>query len=90
MVRAREVDTDFDNDSDVRVLLLVHDTKPPFLDGRFLFTKQKGEGRGGGHQQGGASTRDACRRHRGQPGQLPHCSQARSYQPPGMQALCCR
>ena len=26
----------------VRVLLLVHDTKPPFLDGRFLFTKQKG------------------------------------------------
>lgn len=43
MVRAREVDTDFDNDSDVRVLLLVHDTKPPFLDGRFLFTKQKGE-----------------------------------------------
>ncbi|KAL4449004.1 hypothetical protein ABPG77_007721 [Micractinium sp. CCAP 211/92] len=42
VVRAREVDTDFDNDSDVRVLLLVHDTKPPFLDGRFLFTKQKG------------------------------------------------
>lgn len=33
---------DFDNDADVRVLLLVHDTKPPFLDGRFLFTKQKG------------------------------------------------
>jgi hypothetical protein len=39
----REVDTDFDHDSDVRVLLLVHDTKPPFLDGRFLFTKQRGE-----------------------------------------------
>ncbi|KAL4525772.1 hypothetical protein Ndes2437A_g04207 [Nannochloris sp. 'desiccata'] len=42
VVRAREVDNDFDNDSDVRVLLLVHDTRPPFLDGRFLFTKQKG------------------------------------------------
>jgi pre-mRNA-splicing factor ATP-dependent RNA helicase DHX38/PRP16 len=39
----REVDTDFDHDSDVRVMLLVHDTKPPFLDGRFLFTKQRGE-----------------------------------------------
>eukprot|EP00889_Picochlorum_renovo_P003148 jgi/Picre1/30178/NNA_005547.t1 len=25
-----------------KVLLLVHDTRPPFLDGRFLFTKQKG------------------------------------------------
>lgn len=43
MVRARELDMDFDNDADVRVLLLVHDTKPPFLDGRYLFTKQKGE-----------------------------------------------
>ena len=43
VVRMREVDTDFDHDSDVRVLLLVHDTKPPFLDGRFLFTKQRGE-----------------------------------------------
>lgn len=42
VVRAREVDTDFDNDSDVRVVLLVHDTRPPFLDGRVLFTKQKG------------------------------------------------
>lgn len=42
VVRAREVDTDFDNDADVRVVLLVHDTRPPFLDGRFLFTKQKG------------------------------------------------
>jgi len=38
----KEQDLDFDNDADVRVLLLVHDTKPPFLDGRFLFTKQKG------------------------------------------------
>ena len=42
VVQAREADLDFDNDSDVRVILLVHDTRPPFLDGRFLFTKQKG------------------------------------------------
>jgi pre-mRNA-splicing factor ATP-dependent RNA helicase DHX38/PRP16 len=42
VVRMKEHDLDFDNDADVRVLLLVHDTKPPFLDGRFLFTKQKG------------------------------------------------
>lgn len=42
VVRMKEQDLDFDNDADVRVLLLVHDTKPPFLDGRFLFTKQKG------------------------------------------------
>ncbi len=26
----------------MRAILLVHDTKPPFLDGRVLFTKQKG------------------------------------------------
>lgn len=42
VVHARELDMDFDNDADVRVVLLVHDTRPPFLDGRFLFTKQKG------------------------------------------------
>jgi pre-mRNA-splicing factor ATP-dependent RNA helicase DHX38/PRP16 len=42
VVRAREVDLDFDADADVRTVLLVHDTRPPFLDGRFLFTKQKG------------------------------------------------
>ena len=39
VVRARERgDTDFD--SDCRTLLIVHDTRPPFLDGRILFTKQ--------------------------------------------------
>ena len=35
-----QVDTDFDNDSDRRTILLVHDPPPPFLDGRILFTKQ--------------------------------------------------
>jgi pre-mRNA-splicing factor ATP-dependent RNA helicase DHX38/PRP16 len=34
------VDTDFTNDDDVRVLLLVHDRRPPFLDGSVVFTKQ--------------------------------------------------
>ena len=37
---AVQVDTDFTNDDDVRVILIVHDTKPPFLDGRTVFTKQ--------------------------------------------------
>ena len=35
-----QVDTDFDNDNDARVVLLVHDAAPPFLDGRQVFTKQ--------------------------------------------------
>ena len=35
-----QVDTDFDNDADARVVLLVHDAAPPFLDGRQVFTKQ--------------------------------------------------
>ena len=34
------MDTDFSNDADVRTMLLVHDTRPPFLDGRVIFTKQ--------------------------------------------------
>ena len=37
---ALQVDTDFSNDSDVRAVLIVHDTKPPFLDGRVSFPKQ--------------------------------------------------
>ncbi|KAF9583362.1 DEAH-box RNA helicase prp16 [Lunasporangiospora selenospora] len=36
----KEVDTDFDDESEARVHLLVHDIKPPFLDGRVVFTKQ--------------------------------------------------
>lgn len=42
VARLHEVDLDFDNDSDVKTVLLVHDTKPPFLDGRVIFTKQTG------------------------------------------------
>ncbi|XP_031402442.1 pre-mRNA-splicing factor ATP-dependent RNA helicase DEAH7-like [Punica granatum] len=39
-VRGTEVQTDFDDDEECKVILLVHDTKPPFLDGRVVFTKQ--------------------------------------------------
>mmetsp|Transcript_29689 Transcript_29689/g.83695 ORF Transcript_29689/g.83695 Transcript_29689/m.83695 type:complete len:1298 (+) Transcript_29689:152-4045(+) len=42
VARLQEVNLDFDNDSDVKTVLLVHDTKPPFLDGRVIFTKQTG------------------------------------------------
>ncbi|KAK9864204.1 hypothetical protein WJX84_006796 [Apatococcus fuscideae] len=38
VARLREVDTDFDDEA--RVLLLVHDTRPPFLDGKFSFRRQ--------------------------------------------------
>ena len=40
VVRLREVDLDFETEEENRVMLLVHDTKPPFLDGRAVFTKQ--------------------------------------------------
>lgn len=40
VVRARENDLDFDADNDIRTVLVVHDTMPPFLDGRVRFTKQ--------------------------------------------------
>ena len=40
MLMTLQVETDFENDNDVRVVLLVHDTRPPFLDGRYVFTKQ--------------------------------------------------
>ncbi|XP_022143541.1 pre-mRNA-splicing factor ATP-dependent RNA helicase DEAH7 [Momordica charantia] len=39
-VRGTEVQTDFDDEEERKVILLVHDTKPPFLDGRVVFTKQ--------------------------------------------------
>lgn len=42
VVRLREVATEFDDAADLRTVLLVHDTRPPFLDGRFLFTRQRG------------------------------------------------
>lgn len=39
-VRGTEVQTEFEDEDENRVILLVHDTKPPFLDGRVVFTKQ--------------------------------------------------
>ncbi|KMT20187.1 hypothetical protein BVRB_1g001940 [Beta vulgaris subsp. vulgaris] len=39
-VRGTEVQTEFDNEEEQKVILLVHDTKPPFLDGRVVYTKQ--------------------------------------------------
>ncbi|KAI8381606.1 uncharacterized protein BYT42DRAFT_311362 [Radiomyces spectabilis] len=40
VAQRREVDTDFEEDNENRVHVLVHDIKPPFLDGRMVFTKQ--------------------------------------------------
>ncbi|KAI9008391.1 P-loop containing nucleoside triphosphate hydrolase protein [Gaertneriomyces semiglobifer] len=40
VVQRREVDTDFDDDQEGRVHVLVRDLKPPFLDGKIVFTKQ--------------------------------------------------
>ncbi|KAG6550822.1 hypothetical protein Mapa_007618 [Marchantia paleacea] len=39
-VRGTELQTEFDDEDENRVILLVHDTKPPFLDGRVVYTKQ--------------------------------------------------
>ncbi|KAL8148512.1 hypothetical protein AgCh_005763 [Apium graveolens] len=39
-VRGTEVQIEFDNEEECKVILLVHDIKPPFLDGRIVFTKQ--------------------------------------------------
>ena len=36
-----EVQTDFDNEEDARVTLIVHNLKPPFLDGRVSFSMQQ-------------------------------------------------
>ena len=41
VIRAKEIDLDFDDADENRAVLLVHDTKPPFLDGRVVFTKQQ-------------------------------------------------
>lgn len=35
-----EVDLDFEDESESMVHVIVHDLKPPFLDGRTVFTKQ--------------------------------------------------
>eukprot|EP01018_Ginkgo_biloba_P006748 Gb_05769 [translate_table: standard] len=39
-VRGTEVQTELEDKDDSRVILRVHDTKPPFLDGRVVFIKQ--------------------------------------------------
>lgn len=39
-VRGTEIQTEIDDEEEARVILLVHDTKPPFLDGRVVYTKQ--------------------------------------------------
>ena len=39
-VRRVEADTDFDDDAEAKVQLMVHNVSPPFLDGRVSFTKQ--------------------------------------------------
>jgi pre-mRNA-splicing factor ATP-dependent RNA helicase DHX38/PRP16 len=36
----KAVDMDFEDDSESTVHVMVHDLKPPFLDGRTVFTKQ--------------------------------------------------
>ena len=41
VVTRTQVETEFDEDSDVRVLLLVNDITPPFLDGRIVYTTQQ-------------------------------------------------
>ncbi|KAH8175753.1 helicase associated domain (HA2) domain-containing protein [Sarocladium implicatum] len=40
VAQRRDMDTDFDDQETTRVHLLVHDLRPPFLDGRTIFTKQ--------------------------------------------------
>lgn len=41
VVRGTELNMEIDDEDEHRVILLVHDTKPPFLDGRVVFTKQQ-------------------------------------------------
>lgn len=40
VVQRKESDLNFDEDSEDQIHILVHDQKPPFLDGRVAFTKQ--------------------------------------------------
>lgn len=40
VVQRTAVDTDFDDENEARVHLLVRDLKPPFLDGKIVFTNQ--------------------------------------------------
>ncbi|KAI8923524.1 P-loop containing nucleoside triphosphate hydrolase protein [Entophlyctis helioformis] len=40
VVQRTSVDHDFDDDSELRIHVLVRDLKPPFLDGKMVYTKQ--------------------------------------------------
>jgi len=40
VVRNREIDMDFDEEDENKVQIIVHDVKPPFLDGDISFTSQ--------------------------------------------------
>ncbi|RDA94201.1 hypothetical protein CP533_6539 [Ophiocordyceps camponoti-saundersi (nom. inval.)] len=40
VAQRRDMAVDFDDDEATRIHLLVHDLRPPFLDGRTIFTKQ--------------------------------------------------
>ncbi|KAI9145226.1 hypothetical protein BKA69DRAFT_549600 [Paraphysoderma sedebokerense] len=40
VVQRTDYDADFEEDQEDRVHILVHDIRPPFLDGRQVFTKQ--------------------------------------------------
>lgn len=39
-VRGTELQMEFEDEDERKIILLVHDTKPPFLDGRVVYTKQ--------------------------------------------------
>ena len=40
VAQRKDYEDDFDDEEEVRVHLMVHDLKPPFLDGKRIFTKQ--------------------------------------------------
>ncbi|KZT58416.1 hypothetical protein CALCODRAFT_432723 [Calocera cornea HHB12733] len=40
VAQRRQLDLDFEDDAEATVHVMVHDLKPPFLDGRTVFTKQ--------------------------------------------------
>ena len=40
VTQTRDANMDFDEDTDSKVHVLVHDLKPPFLDGTIAYTKQ--------------------------------------------------
>ena len=40
IVLRTDIDEDFEEESEAKVHLLVHNIVPPFLDGRIVFTKQ--------------------------------------------------